>query len=151
MKIKICSLVCLLCLIVGCSGSASTDKVCTVVEGDDQEIEITATITSEDEKVHKISTKTTVDMSKTEDFTVEGLEETAQSIQSMFDKVEGMTYVYKEDNNKFIEEVTIEITDGNFESLKEQGMIVNYLDENGDLMKRKDLVKRFEDSGMTCK
>lgn len=117
--ILICSLLVLMLALVACgSGEESiTGRL------SQESINIDMTLTAKDDVVTRLVQDSEMDLSAYTDEQKEQVRKLVEDAKVQFDGVEGVTYTSSEENDKLVENIDINITEDNFEALKEKGII----------------------------
>lgn len=138
-------------LISACSSSDKT-TTCKMNLGDDEVIEVSITVTSDDDKVSKIVTENIVDLKKSADYTnADELEEFGKELTEAYKTVDGVTYSYEVSKKEFKDTLEVEVTDKNFDSLKTSGLLSGYVEGEDKKVSLKTVKAYLEDREMECK
>lgn len=138
-------------VISACSSSDKT-TTCKMNLGDDEVIEVSITVTSEDDKVSKIVTENIVDLKKSADYTsADELEEFGKELTEAYKTVDGVTYSYEVSKTEFKDTLEVEVTDKNFDSLKTSGLLSGYVEGEDKKVSLKTVKAYLEDREMECK
>lgn len=136
------------------SACSSGDKTttCKMNLGDEEVIEVSITVTSDDDKVSKIVTENIVDLKKSADYTnADELEEFGKELTEAYKTVDGVTYSYELSKTEFKDTLEVEVTDKNFDSLKTSGLLSGYVEGEDKNVSLKTVKTYLEDREMECK
>ena len=148
---RIVVLMIMVVIIAGCSTSEKT-TACTMNLGEEEEIKTLITLTSNDDKVVKIVTENTVDLKKTSSYIeASELEDYGKGLSETYSAIKGVSYSYQLDKSEFKEILEITITDKNFETLKNGGLLSGYVDGDDKEVSLKLVKNYLETREMKCK
>ena len=148
---RIVVLMIMVVIIAGCSTSEKT-TACTMNLGEEEEIKTLITLTSNDDKVVKIVTENTVDLKKTSSYIeASELEDYGKGLSETYSAIKGVSYSYQLDKSEFKEILEIAITDKNFETLKNGGLLSGYVDGDDKEVSLKLVKNYLETREMKCK